>query len=303
MKKLVALPLAALFIAACSEPTTPNASDLTPSYAKPGSGAPPVTVTGSLFSDSYNFDGTVIADGSGTSLWGTDCDGCVASSADGNIQSVPNNITNLFLGRFPEVGTRALLVVPDAGSEVSVTFDLYVIGSWDGRGKQAQHGVFQANVFQLSYRCEGTASTSTIFQTTFSNQLTVQQDYPLSYLQGGNKAGTGAVAIDALGYASRPDLSNTPQFRSFGDATYHMSFAMANPCISVADGGITFIFSSTNPSAQSTWDESWGIDNVTVETFGGQVAETPEPGAAVLALVGLAGVIGYRRLRRLVAPA
>jgi len=265
MKRIYAFPLAVLFAAACSEPTaTPVTADLNPSFAKPVPPPSGPTVTGSLFTDSYNFDGDIIV--AASSAWGTDCEGCIAAAADDNIESVPAAPSNKFLGRFETVGTRALLIVGDAGSEVSIEFDAYIIGSWDGKGRQAQQGTFQANVFSIGWRCENGA-TGTIFSTTFSNQLTVQQDYPLDISAGGgNKAGLGAEAIDALGYINRPDLSHTPQFRSFGDATYHFAYSLVNPCASVGDGGITFIFSSTNPLAQSPYDESWGIDNVVVKS-------------------------------------
>ena len=76
-------------------------------------------------------------------------------------------------------------------------------------------------MFDISYKC-GTADPVSIYKTSFSNQLTVQQDYPLAYLTGGNKAATGSYDQDLLNYRSAPSLSNTPVFRSFGDVEYHM---------------------------------------------------------------------------------
>ena len=260
MKKLFALPLAAFAIAACSESTAPESvADLNPSYAKPvkppaGGGETPATTQVAYF----QFNGEIEAQ-TGAGL-GTDTDdGSIQGNAS-DLHFVPSNPSNGFVGRFNNTKTRIILTPTAAVSKYTVDFDLYVIGSWDGRGKQAQSGYFDANVFQVGYRCGGGAVTP-IFTTTFSNQLTVQQDFPLTYLNGGNKAGTGAVkgSIDALGYAGRPDLSHTPSFRSFGDATYHLTYTIAGVCGGAAP---QFVFSSTAPGQQSNYDESWGIDNL-----------------------------------------
>jgi hypothetical protein len=266
MKKFFAVPLAVLFVAACSDSSTApvsNSADLTPSYAKPGSGGSGITpAQGTLVSASYHFDVGTVDVSAGTGI-GSDTDNLTQASDAGVLQYVPaSNGTNGFIGRFDNTHTRALAVFNTVGTKYTVDFDLYVIGSWDGRGKQAQNGTFQANVFQVGYRCgSGTATVVPLFTTTFSNQYTVQQDFPNAYLAGGYKAGTGSVpgSIDALDYKDHPELSNTPTFRSFGDATYHFSYTITTECGSVAP---TFVFSSTAPGQQSNYDESWGLDNI-----------------------------------------
>jgi len=263
MKKLLVVPLAALLFAACSDPTNPSAqSDLSPSYAKPVP-PPPPTVTGNLVNDTYDFNADVgVVSSGGESSWGTDTpSGFGASSA--STQVVPNDASNRFLGRFEETATRVLLVLTNGGERYSLAFDAYIIGSWDGKGKQAQSGFFEANVFEVGYRCSAGTGVTLFYQTTFSNQLTVQQDYPKTLGLGGYKAATGSIATDALGYKDHPELSNTPPFRSFGDVTYRLSFAGNNPC--GADAAVTFVLSSSNPSLQSVHDESWGVDNVTIK--------------------------------------
>lgn len=263
MKKFFAVPLAVLFVAACSDSTAPRTSaDLSARYAKP---VPPPSVTpavGNVVDALYSFDvGTVDAT-AGTGI-GSDTDNLTQASDAGVLQYVPNsNGTDGFIGRFDNTHTRALAVFNTVGTKYTVEFDLYVIGSWDGKGKQAQNGNFQANVFQVAYRCgSGNAAVVPLFTTTFSNQLTVQQDFPLAYGLGGNKATTGSVAVDALGYRDHPELSSTPVFRSFGDATYHLSYTITNECGNVAP---TFVFSSTAPGQQSNYDESWGLDNISM---------------------------------------
>jgi hypothetical protein len=271
MKKFFAVPLAVLFVAACSDSTAPvtKSADITPSYAKPGSGGGIQPATGSKYTDLYDFNSVAIL-AADHSSYATDTDNSTVASSATEIQTVPVDPSNGFVGRYNNTNTRALLVLTTAGSKYTVDFDLYVIGSWDGKGKQAQNGNFEANVFQVGYRCgSGTSAVTPIFTTTFSNQLTVQQDFPSSFGLGGNKAATGSVpnSIDALGYRTAKDangnyLSNTPTFRSFGDVTYHLSYTIANVCSGAAP---TFVFSSTAPGQQSNYDESWGIDNLTLK--------------------------------------
>ncbi|MGK2960733.1 MAG: hypothetical protein ACSLFK_01165 [Gemmatimonadaceae bacterium] len=262
MKKLFFLPLAAFVFAACSENTAPDTNaDLSPSYAKPVKN-PPATggATGSKYSATFDFDAPGIQ-ASNFSTFATDTDDNSVASSSQEVQYVPNDAGNGFFGRFNNTNTRALLVMTEAGSKYTVNFDLYVIGSWDGRGKQAQQGIFEANAFQVGWRCSPTGAITTIFETSFSNQYTVQQDFPNYLYTGGYKAGTGSVpgSIDALGYADRPDLSHTPSFRSFGDATYALQYTIGNVCNGQPP---TFVFGSTAPGQQNNYDESWGIDNV-----------------------------------------
>ena len=268
MKKFFAVPLAVLFVAACSDTATaPSEAGLAVSYGKK---TPPATVTpatGNLAAALYTFDVGVIDAASGTGIGSDTDDATLASNAE-TINQVPADLSNGFIGRYNNTHTRTLLVFQEAGSKYTVDFDLYVIGSWDGKGKQAQSGAFDANVFQVAYRCGIETTLTPVFATTFSNQLTVQQDYPLAVGLGGNKAGTGAVkgSIDALGYKDRPDLSNTPQFRSFGDATYHMSYTLSGICGGTNGTAPTFVLSSTAPGQQSNHDESWGVDNITLKS-------------------------------------
>jgi hypothetical protein len=165
-----------------------------------------------------------------------------------------------------EDNSSLFLVVPNAGSTYSLTFDLYIIGSWDGQGQQAQNGVFGQDIWRASIRCgSASAAPSTILlETDFSNQLTVQQSYPKSATQkGGAKAATGSYAQDLLGFRNDPSV-NTPTFRSFGDVEYHMSFSGTNPC--AAGETAFFTFTVPNANLQSNYDESWGLDNVVIKT-------------------------------------
>jgi hypothetical protein len=272
MKKFFAVPLAVLFVAACSDSSTaPSATaDLSPSYAKPTPPPSGVTVAGNLTNLTFSFDGDVTASGIGSGAFVTeDQSNAAATSSASSIGSADYlpGTTNGFLGRFADNTSQAVLNVGNGGSRYSISFDLYIIGTWDGKGKQAQHGAFQANVWSIGYRCGAPSQAFTsIFSTTFSNQLTVQQDYPLPAGSGGGaKATTGAYKVDALGYAGRLDLTNIAPFKAIADSWYQLSFSSdTNPC--GTGNPVSFIFRASNPLAQPTWDESWAIDNVVIKT-------------------------------------
>lgn len=263
MKKLISISVAALVLAACSEATGPSA-DLSPRSAKP---VPPPTfeVSGDVTDEFFDFeDGGFVAAG-GPFFAVNDLESGGFSASAPNIVSAWNETTD-FVGR---VDNHAIfLVVPaeNAGSVYSLAFDLYIIGSWDGQGKQAQQGAFGQDLWRLSIRCGtlNSAPEQILLETDFSNQLTVQQSYPLSASKkAGKKAASGSFAIDALGFVNDPSV-HTPQFRSFGDVSYHMEFSGSNPC----NVGENLIFAYVVPDAglQSNRDESWGLDNVMIKT-------------------------------------
>lgn len=252
---------AALVLAACSESTGPDGSPDT-RYAKP---APPPTgpsVAGTLTNATYTFEDLSITGASGTSWAIDDLEDGGFSAAAPSVVSAWNNSTR-FLGR---IDNHALfLIVPNAGSEWSLAFDLYIIGSWDGQGQQAQQGSFGQDIWRLGIRCTISGGlVQDILTTDFSNQLTVQQSYPMTARKtGGNRAGEGSYGQDLLGFRNDPSV-HTPQFRSFGDTEYHMSFSGTNPC---APGqGMIFSFIVPDAGLQSNYDESWGVDNVVIKT-------------------------------------
>jgi hypothetical protein len=266
MKKFFAVPLAVLVVAACSDTSTaPSDAGLAVSYGKKPTPPTVTQASGNLAISHYTFDVGQIDAASGTGI-GSDTDDLTLASNAADVIYAPSNSNNGFIGRYDNTHTRTLLVFNEAGSKYTVDFDLYVIGSWDGKGKQAQSGAFQANVFQIAYRCAGSPTLTPVFSTTFSNQLTVQQDYPLSLGLGGFKAATDAKATDALGFKDHPELSNTPPFRSFGDVTYHMSYTLDGICGGTNGTAPTFVLSSTAPGQQSNYDESWAVDNITLKS-------------------------------------
>jgi hypothetical protein len=262
----------ALILSACTEPTAPGAvqQNFTPSYAKR---VPPSStgVSGNLSWAEFHFDGQSL---NGTAPTGHYVNGATISSgllsgltgASSDLP-VPTYLdkTNFFLGRFDNTQTVALLSVPNGGSKYDLAFDFYAIGSWDGIGKQAQSGAFGANLFQVGAVCTGdpAGTIRDIFTSTFSNQMTVQQNYPLTYSSGGgSKALTGAAGSDSL-FKGDPTVS-VPLFRSVSDAVYKMHFTGNNPC---GTGAFTIVFRSySSTTEQAAFDETWGVDNIVVKT-------------------------------------
>jgi hypothetical protein len=265
MKRIIAAAAASLLLAACSESTAPvAANDLAVSYGKKVP-PPTTTVLGNLTDAYFNFNTSVSASGAipaGANVTTNVYEGVSEASA---IDPIPTYVdhSNLFVGRFSNTQTVVQLGVPAGGAKYALAFDVYAIGSWDGIGKQAQNGAFLANVFQVGAVCASAPGTIIdIFTTTFSNQMTVQQNYPLSYASGGGaKALTGSVASDSL-FKGDPTV-NVPVFRSVSDAIYHMSFAGTNPC---GSGAVTFVFRTYAPGQQSAPDETWGVDNISIKT-------------------------------------
>ena len=260
MKKLVLLSAAVLAVAACSDTTAPDAA-LDARYAKPVPPSGP-TVDGNLTNDTFAFEDGSISGAAGTSWALNDLESGGFAIAAPGIVSAWNNSTH-FLGRVDN--HEMFLIVPNGGSVWSIDFDLYIIGSWDGQGQQAQNGAFGQDIWRLAIRCSVDAAPATVLmETDFSNQHTVQQSYPgWATQKGGKKAGTGSYGIDLLGFRNDPSV-HTPQFRSYGDTEYHMSFAGENPC----GAGNPMVFAFTVPDAglQSNYDESWGVDNLTIKT-------------------------------------
>lgn len=257
MKKIFFLPLAAFIVAACSEPTASTASnDLSPSYGKAVVPPPELSTWDSrdLFTFNSDFEASAASwSGSGTSTVG------ISSTYNVPIEAKPSDTDDRFVGRLNDYQLNLEATNLAAGGAYSLSFDLYIIGSWDGLGRQAQQGRFGADIWSLSYSCGTGATTSTVlYETSFSNQKTVQQSYPRQFGEpGGNKAGEGRTDEDELGYTA--EEVHVPLFTSFINTTYRMIFAGTNLCGSQP---MSFVMTVPNALQPGNRDESWGIDNV-----------------------------------------
>ncbi|HYV95995.1 MAG TPA: hypothetical protein VE967_00920 [Gemmatimonadaceae bacterium] len=144
-----------------------------------------------------------------------------------------------FLGEFSTGATELSLAGLAAHDSITVTFDLYIIRSWDGA--DANWGT---DAFTL------TADGATLLNTTFSNNTwDGSQNYPAPLGGATNASQTGAFAINALGYTY---WDNYPI-----DATYRLSFTFAH-------SASTLHLNFAALGLQDITDESWGLDNVVV---------------------------------------
>ena len=181
-----------------------------------------------------------------------------------------------FLGEFNNATVALSLSGMPAHGQVTFSFDLFVIRTWDGSEVPGHEDTFRVAV--------GNGVTQTdVLNTAFSNHDVLRQAYPNSLASGLlNAPGTGATEINTLGYSF-----NAIQ----RDAVYNLSFTVPHT-------SSTFGAEFQATLNQGVLDESWGIANVQV-SYGTAV---PEPGeyAAVFGL-GLAGFAAWRRRSRKVA--
>jgi hypothetical protein len=190
-----------------------------------------------------------------------------------------------FLGRFgSDVGFTPNVVLTlnslPGHEAVTLTFDLYIIATWDGND-QTQFG---PDRFTL-----GVEGGPTLLDTTFSNVtsppfgIPFPQSYPDPFLSASHPQFTGALESRTLGY----------EFSGFNtDAVYRLSFTFPH-----TDSSVAFNFlANTNVTGfgGNAGVEWFGIDNITVNTTR---AAVPEPSSfLLLALAGFG--IAALRLRR-----
>ena len=156
-----------------------------------------------------------------------------------------------------------------AHTSVTVTFDLYIIGSWDGNGQNGG----SADCWQLL------ANGTSLLYTNFANyEYGNTQAYPnqagIYGSSGAYAPRTGASENNHLGYGNS----------SWGDATYHFSFT-------IDDTDSTLIFDFISLQNQSANDEGWGLDNVTVSIASPSAVPVPSSfllmGSGMICLAGL----------------
>jgi hypothetical protein len=131
----------------------------------------------------------------------------------------------------------------------TITFDLYVLKSWDGNNP-----TYGPDRWSLSVQ-----GGPTLLDTTFSNNPKTgadlsRQNYPIA----NSAQQTSPAAVNTLGYTF------------FGDSIYHLSFRFPHT------GGILVLnFSSSLFEGKGIGDESWGLGNVRVTTGSDQSRPSP----------------------------
>lgn len=158
-----------------------------------------------------------------------------------------------FMGEFSNEGISMTVSCLPAHTDVRLTFDVYVIRSWDGTkpvGSTIGPDIFQVTLPDTS---------TTLLTTTFTNWQGFQQAYPGSYPADLHPTYTGAMAINTLGYT----YAGIHQ-----DSIYRIS-------LNIPHTGDTLTVHFASMGLQPIDDESWGLDNVvlwpTAETAAGYV--------------------------------
>ncbi len=175
-----------------------------------------------------------------------------------------------FLGQFGNQSTTLTLNSLATHSQVTLNFDLYMIRSMDGNG-QAGGG---ADPWSFS------ANGQSLISTNFANYPTNTQSFGGSngtggYLTGGNYAPqTGATEANTLGY-----FYGGPE-----DAVYHLAFTFS-------DAASALSFSFAGGQTEDINNESWGLDNVVVQTNASPSA-APVPEASTVVSLSLLLALG-----------
>jgi RHS repeat-associated protein len=152
-----------------------------------------------------------------------------------------------FLGEFGDETVSLTLPSQTAGTSVTVSFDVFIIRTWDGNNT-----TFGPDTWQLAVQ-----GGPTLTRTTFSNHNDPQfgslfdQSYPAAFTNPvtNNPAKSGAIERDTLGYGTG--------FQ--GDSVYHLTYTFAHP-------GGPLVLNFTGDTDSPVGNESWGLDNVIVST-------------------------------------
>jgi uncharacterized repeat protein (TIGR01451 family) len=135
---------------------------------------------------------------------------------------------------------------------LSVTFDLYLIRSWDGNTtvntNPLEWGLSPDYIIGPDIWEFGLGGGDPILRTTFSNWPPQTQSYPDWYPGGAHPPMNGATEVNSLGYLFDP----YPM-----DSVYRLTFLIPH-------SGNTLQLDFSAFGLQVIWDESWGLDNVQV---------------------------------------
>ena len=199
-----------------------------------------------------SFVGSVSAQ---TQVYFNDFESSVGSEWSNKTRSITPVGGRRFLGEFGNTIVRLTLNNLPTHSAVTLSFDLYLIRTWDGNSINNIFGsVVGPDIWTLKIVGE-----STLISTTFSNvdfiELLSRQAYPDEYPGGDHPARERASENNTMGYTFFFGEDN--QTHNI-DSVYHLSFNFPH-----TENLMAFEFSASG--LQSIGDESWGLDNVVVE--------------------------------------
>jgi hypothetical protein len=191
-------------------------------------------------------------------------EGSVGSEWSSTTTSVTPIGARRFLGQFGGSSSVSLsLSSLPAHSQLTLSFDLFIIRSWDG--SSASH----ADTFDVTVQ-----GVTNLLHTTFGYSSVMTQAFPSAFPGGAFPGLTGASETNSLGYT----------FNDAGDSVYKLSFTLNHSASSITVG-------FTSGLDQALFDESWGLDNVVL-------AIVPEPSSFALCLLaGVSLLVGARSWR------
>lgn len=211
-------------------------------------------------------------------VYSNDFEGTVGSEWSKNSTEMTPKGGRNFLGRFANETVSLKLDNLTPHTDVSVSFDLFIIQSWDGNNKI--HG---SDIWELSV-----ANGQTLLSTTFTNNPAFTQSYPNAFSSGDNPARSGAAENNTLGYINY-----------YGDSVYNLSFIFPH-----VDDSLELIFSGAklNFGGLTKDSERWGLDNVKVSVTpaislrSAKTVPIPEPSTVLgLAACGLVGLLSRKK--------
>lgn len=155
----------------------------------------------------------------------------------------------IFLGQFSnQVVTLTLTNLP-AHTNLDVSFDLFIIRSWDGNGPANGPDIWDVSV----------AGVSNLLHTTFSvldgasSFPIVPQAFPDAFPGGSHPARTGAAENNTLGYFYTNGTTSVA-----ADSVYRLSFSFPHFSNSL-------VLNLSGIGLQAITNESWGLDNILVQ--------------------------------------
>jgi hypothetical protein len=163
-----------------------------------------------------------------------------------------------FLGQFGSVSVDQAVTLtlsnipPHTG--ITVSFDLFIIASWDGHGIDVGPDIWDLTA----------VGVTNLLHTTFSNVQDCfpgdrHQDYPGTYPGSDFPERTGASETNSLGYHFAYGSPCTTTAMDAGDTVYHLTFSFPH-----TDSALALKFSDSLTGLVLAPDESWGLDNVVV---------------------------------------
>jgi hypothetical protein len=193
-------------------------------------------------------DGVAIANSAAAqTIYSNDFESSVGSEWSTTTTDVTPVGNRHFLGQFGSETTTLTLPaanIPTGTAAVTLSFDLFVIRTWDGNDTGSGSG---PDRWSLTLG-NGMALLDTTFSNNHPNSGFAGQAYPGVFGSGQFAPQTGASEINTLGF-----LSGNDEF----DSVYHLSFTFS---YTGGDLVLRFAGALTTPGL----DESWGLDNVQI---------------------------------------